>query len=967
MTCVEVGHPTSQDPSKSGSIATTRNEPRARHRMALVLAAMVAALLVCGSFAAGSAFGDAPILQFSSAPSGTQAGSHPDVVTGFEVGNQLTQTPLPKCGCDAPKDITVHVPAGVIANPHVVSECQPAQLQEFKCPSDSQVGLIVLRSWLDSSEYFVAPLFRTTTAEGQAGRFAFQAPLAVAVPEYLVVSARTGGDYGLDIKSTGINHLLLLEYFSTIFWGVPSEATHDALRWRPEGVDDFAFACIGSNPTAALLRGETPPLCFTVEGFEEAASKPSAASSLPELPFTSSPTTCAGALTSTIDSVAYDDETDGAETSWPGTTGCDLLSFNPSLSASPTTSETDSPSGLEIDLNVPQTQSAHTLSPSEIKATSLELPEGLTLNPNAADGKTSCSNAAANLTTDQAAECPEFAKIGTVSVDSSALPGPIPGALYLGDPMPGNRYRVVLAASGFGTNVKFLGSVSPDPQTGRLVVSFQNLPQAPFQELRIHLFGSERGLLATPTQCGTYAVHTTFTPWASELSDQTATQFFKLESGPTGAPCPSATRPFNPTMEASSIDNTAGVHAPFSLNLSRADGEQDFAGLSVKAPPGFSASLRGVSYCPESAIEKLRQPSYTGLAEQASPACPESSQIGTAVAGAGSGTHPLYVDGKVYLAGPYHGAPLSLVIVTPAVSGPYDLGNVVVRSAIDVNPATAQVTAVTDPLPQILEGIPLRLRTIRVNLDRPDFALNPTNCEQFATNATVTGDEGTAVDESAPFQVANCRGLAFNPKLSLKLSGGLQRRGHPAIHAVLKANQGDANLHDVAVTLPKGEQLDNGHIGAPCVKADFEAETCPASSAIGKVQVESPLLENPLEGTVYLRASKVHKLPDLVMDLKGQIDIELAGRVDAVHGRLRTTFESTPDVPVSSVSLNLVGGRKGLLVNEQSLCGSPREATSRMVGQNGKAFTKRIALETTCGTASRAIGHGQRHSKKAGR
>jgi hypothetical protein len=939
----------------------------ARRRTALALSATVAAVLACGTLATGSAFGKAPVLQFSSGPSETQAGSHPDVATSFEVGNQLTQTPLPRCACDAPKDITVHVPAGVIANPHVVSECLPAQLQEFGCPSDSQVGLIVLRTWINSSIYFIAPLYRTTTAEGQAGRFAFLAPLAVPVPEYLVVSARTGGDYGLDIKSTGINHLLLLERFSTIFWGVPADPVHDALRWRPEGVEDFALGCLGSDPTQLLLHSELPPICFTVEAFESAEEKPPAPSSLPERPFTSSPTTCAGDLTATIDSLAYDDELDFGSAVWPGTTGCDLLSFNPSLSASPTTSEADSPSGLEIDLNVPQTQSAHTLSPSEIKGTRLELPKGLSLNPNAADGKTSCSDAAANLTNEQPAECPEFSKIGTATVDSSALPGPIPGALYLGDPQPGNRYRVVLAAGGFGTNVKFIGSVSPDPQTGQLVVSFQNLPQAPFQELNIHLFGSERGLLATPTQCGTYAVHTTFTPWAAQLSDQTATQFFKLESGPGGAPCPSAKRPFDPGMEAASVDNTAGIHAPFSFNLTRSDGDQDLAGVSVTAPPGFSATLRGIPYCPESAIAHLQQPGYTGLAEQASSACPAASQIGTAVAAAGSGTRPLYVNGKVYLAGPYKGAPLSLVIVTPAVSGPYDLGNVVVRSAIQFNPATGRVTAVSDPLPQIIEGVPLRLRSVRVNLDRPKFALNPTNCERFSTDAIVTGDQGSVVSESAPYQVANCRDLGFNPKFSLRLSGGLGRLGHPAIHAVLTANNGDANLHDVAVTLPKGEQLENKHIGSPCVKADFEAGTCPPSSEIGQAQVTTPLLDHPLEGTVFLRASRVHKLPDLVLDLKGQVNVELTGRVDSVNGRLRTTFESTPDVPVSSVSVNLDGGKKGLLVNERSLCSNARKAAVGMVGQNGKVLDRRVALQTSCGSSSRGKRHGHRHSRKAGR
>jgi hypothetical protein len=944
----------------TASASATAPSWTGKWRPLLVLAASVAAMALYAVLASPDANAKAPILFFSSGPSGTQAGSHPNVVTTVEVGNTVTQYPIPPCACDAPRDVTVHTPAGVIANPHVVSECEPTQLQEFRCPTDAQVGLVLLRTSINTS-YIIMPLFRTTVSEGQAGRFVFQAPLSGSVPQYLVVSSRTGGDYGLDIKTTGINRTLPVEWLTTIFWGVPADPSHDLLRWAPAGIDNFGAGCNGGNPLVSVLKDELPPGCFT---FNTTSVKTPAPSSLPTRPFISSPTTCAGPLTSIVDSKAYDNELDHAESVWPETTGCDLLSFNPSLSGSPTTSESDSPSGLEIDLKVPQTQDAKTLSPSEIKGASIELPPGLTINPSAADGKVSCSDAQAHLIDEGPGECPDFAKIGTVSVDSSALPGPISGAMYLGDPKPGNTYRTVLTASGFGTNVKFIGTVKPNPQTGQLVASFQELPQAPFQELNIHLFGSERGLLATPTQCGTYPVKTTFTPWASQLSDQTATQFFAIESGPNGTPCPGAQRPFAPQMEAGTVDNTAGLHSAFSFDLRRVDGEQNLAGLSVVAPPGFTATLRGVQYCPESAIAQVQESSYTGQAELAHPACPAASEVGTSVAGVGAGTHQLYVNGKAYLAGPYKGAPLSLVIVTPAVSGPYDLGNVVVRAAIHIDPATAQVTAVSDPLPQIREGIPLRVRSLRVNLDRPDFALNPTNCDPFATLATLTGDQGASISRSAHFQVANCTGLPFEPSVSLRLSGGLARLGHPAIHSVLRGAPGEANIHDVTVTLPKGEQLDNGHIGAPCVTADFEAGTCPTSSLIGTAEATSPLLDQPLEGNVYTRASRIHKLPDLAIDLKGQVDIELTGRVDAVNGRLRTSFESTPDVPVSSFTLDLVGGAKGLLVNEDALCGTNKKATARMIGQNGKVVRRSIALQKACRGSSRGKRH---HQKKAGR
>ena len=392
--------------------------------------------------------------------------------------------------------------------------------------------------------------------------------------------------------------------------------------------------------------------------------------------------------------------------------------------------------------------------------------------------------------------------------------------------------------------------------------------------------------------------------------------------------------------------------------MTRADGDQNLSGLTVTTPLGFSASLRGIPYCPQSAIDRVANSLYSGLSEFASPACPAASQIGTAVAGAGAGNHPLYVPGKVYLAGPYKGAPLSLMVVIPAVSGPYDLGNVAVRAAIDVNPVTAQVTTISDPLPQILEGIPLRTRSIRVDLDRPGFALTPTNCELQSVNASIGGDQGAQASRSVPFQVANCASLPYGPKLSLKLRGGLNRRGHPAITATFTARPGEANTKTVQVTLPAGEILDNSHIGLSCTRPQFASKTCPSSSLLGTAEVSTPLLDQPLKGPVYLRASPTHKLPDLAMDLEGQFDIELIGRIDsAQNGGLRTTFESAPDAPVSSLVLSLAGGKRGLLQNVHTLCGGPTRYAVRMTGQNGADVASHPKLQAACGAGAQSKKH----------
>ena len=390
---------------------------------------------------------------------------------------------------------------------------------------------------------------------------------------------------------------------------------------------------------------------------------------------------CSAPLTSTVHVLGYDGSESSAESTWPQPTGCDLLNFNPSISAKPTTTETDSASGVEIDLTVPQLLSPVFPSPSEIRTATVTLPEGFSINPNAADGKTSCSDAEARFHTDEEAHCPEYSKVGTDTINSSALPAPVPGGIYIGEPQPGNRYRIFITGDGYATHIKLAGTVHLDPDTGRLVASFENIPQSPLTEFNMHFFGAQRGLLATPTQCGNYAVHSTFVPWDEDLPSQSSTQFLTLDSGPEGAPCPSSPRSFSPTFKASSDENKAGAYSPFSFEVTRNDGDQNVSGITAATPPGFSAKLAGVSYCPESDLAASADPNASGAAQLTSPSCPMSSQIGTSIAGAGAGTHPVYLEGRVYLAGPYKGAPLSLAVITPAVSGPYDLGNVVVRSA----------------------------------------------------------------------------------------------------------------------------------------------------------------------------------------------------------------------------------------------------------------------------------------------
>jgi hypothetical protein len=910
------------------------------------LAPLLAALLLVAGWHLWQAQGadaQVPIKAFSMDVTTTQAGGHPAIVTMARVGNGSTEGPLP-CRCNSLRDITVNTPPGVVGSPSNLPRCTAVQLGLGACPVDSQVGLQVLKFSDGSEPPQIVPVYNMIPAPSQLALFASPLPVISFYSSNTVISARTESDYGLEFKTVGIPTILEIFEIAQITWGVPADPVHDPLRF-PLAASPKSVSCAQGdrNPLPELVVNEYPVVDCPRGTFNGFFGVPA---NSPRVSFQSNPTSCVGPLTAAVDTVGYDLSTEHALAPFPTPTGCDQLSFNPSLSAKPTSPDADSPAGVDIELTVPQSLSPTTPSSSQIRTTRIRFPAGMSINPNAADGKLSCTADEARIGTREQARCPEFAKIGTLEIESAALPGVLPGAIYLGEPLPGDRYRIFLTADGFSLHVKLAGSARLDPLTGQLTTIFVDLPQTPFQRFAVHIFGAERGLLATPEQCGRYAVESEFVPWATGLPIQSSTQFFEIESGPGGSPCPPAQRPFAPVLKSGVTDSTGGHHTRFVLDLERRDGDQSLAALKVSTPAGFSARLVGVPFCPDSTLSALTQTSYLGITEMTSPAC-AASRVGTTVATVGAGSRPLSLTGAVYLAGPYKGSPLSLAVVTPAVSGPYDLGNVVARVAVAVDPRTAQVSAISDPLPQILEGIPLRLRRVLVMLDRDGFALNPTNCAPASVNAMVLGAQGAEASLSSHFQVANCGALDFQPKLKLAMRGSTKRRGNPAIHATLTAGAGEANIRRASVTLPRGQLLDNAHIGSVCTRVDFARRTCPAGSMIGTAEAVSPLLDRPLRGNAYLRSS-TNELPDLAIDLRGQVDFELVGRVDTVNERLRTEFQAVPDVPVSRFELRLQGGHKGLLINSEDLCGSTKRATVKLAGQNGKRVNRRPAVDVAC-------------------
>ena len=933
------------------------------HRIAGLSAAVLAVTwyLVC----AGYGYADTPISAYSAVPSTMQAGGHPDVEIHFEVANRKVQVSHSACNCEDAKNADVELPPGFIGNPHATPQCTIAEFSSDTCPIDSQVGIVNVEA--SGGIPFNAALYNLVPPPEDPGLLAFKIFL-FDTPQFTVLHARTATDYGLDADATSIYHgFYPLKTFTEDLWGVPAESSHDLLRLDRTKVPGEAPSYIGSLCDANGSESTEDPTTIVKPCGTNFIGITPVHSNSPLTPFLQNPTNCSGPLTSSLEVLSYDGGVTHAEDKWPQQTGCDQLGFNPSLYAQPSTTETDSPSGIDINLTVPQELSPTIPSPTELRGATVTLPPGFSINPNAADGKTACGETEAQFSSEEEAQCPEDSKVGSLSIESSALPGPVPGFVYLGQPLPGNRYRIFLVANGFGTHIKLAGSVAANPQNGQLVITFKELPQTPLTAFNMHFFGSERGLLATPTQCGTYPVESTFEPWDETIGTQTSRQFFSLEAGPDQpgirpgtVSCPGANRPFDPNFEAASSGNTAGAHTTFAFELSRKDGDQNLAAVDVTTPPGLSATLAGVPYCSDASLQAASSSDYTGLDEEENPSCPSASQIGVASTGVGAGTHPLYVSGKVYLAGPYKGAPLSLAVITPAVSGPYDLGNVVVRAALHLNPESAQITAVSDPLPQILEGIPLRLRSILVELNRPNFTLNPTHCGPMSVDAEVFGNQGAIASPSEFFQIANCAGLPFDPKLKLRITGATQHSGNPSLQANLTAQHGEANIATTTVTLPKSELIDNAHIKNPCTRVQFAegavpGEKCPPGSEIGSAKVITPLLEGPLHGPVYLRSAPQNKsgLPDIVAALNGQIDIDLDGKIETVGGRLKTSFMTVPDAPVSNFSLTLDGGGKGLLVNSANLCHAPMGTTAQLEGQNGALDNQSQVLSAPCGKTPR--------------
>jgi hypothetical protein len=893
----------------------------------------------------------------------TQAASHPYVGASMVFVNTVrgggSNDKVVPAG--DPKTIRADLPPGFLGNPTAVERCTEGLLDK-ECPISSQVGTAQVVTETPQHLHSPAPVHAIEAPLGYPAKFTFE--VAGLFQVNVVGSVRSDEDYGLTVESPNTAEVepVLGAIFN--FWGSPGSPTHSAQR------------CVVIVPPSGCGLSTSGNIAFLTQSSDCALQAEEALAGTGPFVITA------------VDTWLTPGEFQEGKYPVPPVSGCD----NPELQESfeetkftlqPEQKSAATPSAFTAELELPQEglTDPEKLATPPLKTSVVTLPKGVVVNPSSADGLATCSEkqigfrefgpAPNHIRFNKASpQCPDASQIGTVEVETALLDNPLPGTLYLAaqDDNPfGSTLAVYLVIDDptVGVIVKLPGKVVPDPVSGQMTAVFDDGPQLAFGNLTLTFKGGERAPLATPDTCGLATTVGQFTPWSAPESgpDTFTSDSFDVTGGPNGGSCAAtkAARPFQPGFTAGTSSSTAGGYAPFSFKVTRKDGEQELKGIEFTLPPGLTGKLAGIATCSDGAIAAAGN--ATGKGEQANSSCPSGSQLGTVTSTAGIGGNPISVGGKLYLAGPYKGAPLSAVAIIPAVAGPYDLGNVVSRTALYVDPVTAQLTAKTDPIPDILDGIPLALRSVKVSVDRPGFILNPTSCEKMAIATKLTGAGGDTVSsaddnlvsKTTPFQVGGCDALAFKPKLTATLKGGTKRSDHPAFTSVLTYPQGGgyANTAFASVALPHSEFLDQAHIRTVCTRVQFAADACPRGAIYGQAEAITPLLDEPLSGPVYLRSSS-NKLPDLVVALKGPasrpIEVDLAGRVDSVHGGIRTTFETAPDAPVSKFILRMQGGKKGLLVNSRNLCkGKPGRMTVRLLAHNNKRADQFPKLGNSCG------------------
>jgi hypothetical protein len=892
----------------------------------------------------------------------TEAGTHPYAMT-ISLQARLGEDGVP---VDWLRDLIVKQIPGLVGDATAYPRCTTIEFLQVNqgqndCPLETTVGLNAVST--NPGLWTQTPVFNLVPPAGVLVRLGFR----VAGTENIVIDVGLTQDppYRAVGGSRNTPQLARVLANKLQLWGDPASSAHDELRGICGGrIED------GLSPN--------------VEDYEFASKNGALCPTQPRpKPFLTLPTNCSEPLASTYDALSWSGATESGfavthdEVGNPKSfNSCAKLPFHPSITGQPTTKAAGSPTGLDFSLDIEDeglvsiSGRAH----SQIRKVIATLPEGMTANPSVAAGLETCSEgdlARETLDSEPGQGCPEASKIGTIETESPLVDQPLRGALYQATPFANLAddsflaFYIVLKNSELGVVVKQIVKVFADSRTGQLVSVSDELPQLPFEHFNLHFREGGRSPLVSPPTCGVHEVKAELTPWSGTAPVISASTF-TIISGPNEGACPAGGRlPFEPGFQAGSENNSAGRFSPFAMRITRRDGDQDLTRFDATLPPGVVAKLASVTQCSDVQIASAKDRS--GLSELANPSCPMSSEIGTVKAGAGVGSQLTYATGAVYLAGPFGGEPISAVGIVPAVAGPFDIGTVVTRQALHIDPTTARVSvdgAKSDPIPHILQGIPLVIRDIQVRIDRSSFTLNPTSCDPFAVKASIwgggsdlfsTADDSPVARESR-YQASDCAALGFKPRLAMRLRGGTARGDFPRFHFVYRPRSGDANVEDLALRFPRSEFIEQGHFRTICTRAQFVAgaghgSACPQGAIYGQVKVVTPILSEPLTGPVFLRSSN-HSLPDVVLALHGPkslpIQLEVSTRIDSVKGGLRAIAQAIPDAPVTEAVLNMQGGQKGLFVNSTNLCRAKHRARIFLAGHNGKRITSRPVLAVRC-------------------
>ena len=882
-----------------------------------------------------------------------QAGSHPYTYT---VGFTMKKSSDGKVEGEV-RDIIVDLPAGIVGDPNATPRCPRRDFegQIPRCAGTTQIG--TEHANIEGLVTTTGPIYNLVPPPGVPAQIGF------SVANFNVFESafvRTGNDYGVAVSSNNVPKPGPLVSVSETIWGVPMDGGHNAERKCIEPVSEN------------LITG--------------------CASEVAPRPFLTLPTSCTGQLKTTVS--VDSEEQPGVFVSENGISrndggdpaslaGCDKIHFQPSLTVTPDTTDTESPSGLSVNLEVPQQESPEDLAESNLKEAVVTLPAGMTVSSSAANGLGACpleGPEGINLSSAAPAQCPDSSKVGTVEIQTPLLEHLLTGSVFVaqqgnllgnGSNPFGSLLALYIVAEGEGVLIKIPGEIELDESTGQLTARFgedpittlstgerQFLPQQPFSDLKMSFFGGSGAPLVTPTACGTYTATSRLTPWSGGPPAEPSSSF-TIDQGCT------AGSGFSPSFAAGASSNQAGGFSAFSVAFSRRDGEQRFDSTKVVTPPGLLAILKSAAQCPEPQASKGE--------------CGEASQLGETTVAAGPGEDPYWVKGgRVFLTGPYEGAPFGLSIVVPAVAGPFNLGTngrpVVVRAKIEVDSHTAQAIITSDPLPTILQGVPLDVRTVNVTINRSGFMFNPTNCAPLSVIGALRSTTGTSTPVSAPFEVTSCDGLPYKPSLKISTQAKTSKANGASLLFKIATGNGQSNTSKLKLTFPKQLPARLTTLQKACVDKVFDADpaACPVGSVVGTATVHTPVLARALTGPIYLVSHGGAAFPDAVLVLQGEgVTIYLDGNTNIKKGITTSTFNSVPDAPFSSFEAVVPEGPHSAFTTyipaktKGSLCAQKLTMPATFTGQNGAVLTQTTRITVTgCPKKAKKAKKAIKHKKK---